>query len=178
MNIKLSLTLRFLILVAILLASFSLVVYENYSRYRHDDYFERLRERSEAIAKHIIEITDPVLLNKILASENDIEPMSNLRVSVYSISGNLIGDSSTITNNGTISTVTFLNSSIETAPGSLPPTNVSQFSFYINGQYIEHSAITSFINSGSNTILTLNNVALGFGLDITMEVVASGKFSN
>lgn len=98
MNIKLSLTLRFLILVAILLASFSLVVYENYSRYRHDDYFERLRERSESIAKHIIEITDPVLLSKILASENDIEPMSNLRVSVYSISGNLIGDSSTITN--------------------------------------------------------------------------------
>ena len=67
MNIKLSLTLRFLILVAMLLASFSLVIYENYSRYRQDDYFERLRERSEAVAKHIIDITDPVLLNKIFA---------------------------------------------------------------------------------------------------------------
>jgi hypothetical protein len=89
-----------------------------------------------------------------------------------------VGDSSTITNNGTISTVTFLNSSIETAPGTLPPTTVSQFSFYINGQYVEHSAITSFVNSGSNTILTVDNAALGFGLDITMEVVASGKFSN
>jgi hypothetical protein len=89
-----------------------------------------------------------------------------------------IGNSSTITNNGTISTVTFLNSSIETAPGTLPSTTVSQFSFYINGQYVEHSAITSFVNSGGNTILTLNNTALGFGLDITMEIVASGKFSN
>jgi len=98
MNIKLSLTLRFLILVAMLLASFSLVVYENYSRYRQDDYFERLKERSEAVAKHTIDITDPILLNEILKSENDIRPMSNFRVSVYSISGHLIGDSTTVTN--------------------------------------------------------------------------------
>ena len=98
MNIKLSLTLRFLILVAMLLASFSLVIYENYSRYRQDDYFERLRERSEAVAKHIIDITDPVLLNKILASESGIEPISNHMVSVYSISGYLLGDSSTKSN--------------------------------------------------------------------------------
>ncbi len=96
MNIKLSLTLRFLILVAMLLASFSLVVYENYSRYRQDDYYERLRDRSETIARHIIHITDPNLLDKVIERENVVKPMSNHRVSVYSISGFFLGDSNRI----------------------------------------------------------------------------------
>jgi signal transduction histidine kinase len=96
MNIKLSLTLRFLILVAMLLASFSLVVYENYSRYRQDDYYERLRDRSETIARHIIHITDPNLLDEVIERENVVKPMPNHRVSVYSISGFFLGDSNRI----------------------------------------------------------------------------------
>jgi len=89
-----------------------------------------------------------------------------------------VADQPSITNNGSISTATFLNSTIATAPGSLPVTTVNNFSFYINGQYIEPDAIISFIQSGGNTILTLNNTELGFGLDTTFEIVASGKFSS
>ncbi|MFN3446131.1 MAG: HAMP domain-containing protein, partial [Bacteroidia bacterium] len=96
MNIKRSLTFRFLILVALLLSSFSLVVYENYSRYRQDDYFERLRDRSETIARHMIQITDPNLLDEVIERENVVKPMSNHRVSVYSISGFFLGDSTRI----------------------------------------------------------------------------------
>jgi hypothetical protein len=86
-------------------------------------------------------------------------------------------DPSSVTNDGTISTVTFLNSSIAVAPGSLPSTSTSQFSFYVNGQYIEQSAIVSFLQSGANIILTINNASLSFGFNNTMEIVASGKFS-
>jgi hypothetical protein len=89
-----------------------------------------------------------------------------------------VADQPSITNNGSISTATFLNSTIATSPGSLPVTTVNNFSFYINGQYIEPDAIISFIQSGGNTILTLNNTELGFGLDTTFEIVASGKFSS
>jgi hypothetical protein len=87
-------------------------------------------------------------------------------------------DASSITNNGTISTATFPNAVIATAPGTLPVTSVSNFSFYVNGQYVEQSAIVSFVQSGMNAILTLNNAQLGFGLDTTFEIVASGKFNN
>lgn len=87
-------------------------------------------------------------------------------------------NTSLTTNNGTISTVTFPNATIETAPGTLPVTSVSNFSIYINGQYVESSAIVSLVQSGNDVILTLNNSQLGFGLDNTFEVVASGKFSN
>lgn len=86
-------------------------------------------------------------------------------------------DSSTVTNNGTISTITFVAASIALAPGSLPATSVSNFSFYVNGQYVEHSAIVSFTTSGANIILTTNNASLSYALNSTMEIVASGKFS-
>lgn len=93
MNIKRSLTIRFLVLVAILLSSFSLVVYQNYSKYRKDDYFERLRERSSTIARHMIDITNSNLLDEVIERENIVKPMSNHKVSVYSISGYFLGDS-------------------------------------------------------------------------------------
>lgn len=87
-------------------------------------------------------------------------------------------DSSLITNDGIVSTVTFVNAIIASAPNPLPMTSISNFSIYINGQYVESSAIVSFIQAGSDVLLTLNNAQLGFGLDTTFEVVASGKFSN
>ena len=87
-------------------------------------------------------------------------------------------NSSLTTNNGTLSTVTFPNATIAVAPGTLPVTSVSNFSFYINGQYVELNAISTFVQSGANAILTVINSQLGFGLDTTFEIVASGKFSN
>lgn len=45
MNIKRSLTLRFLTLVAMLVAGFSVVVYEYYANYRKNDFYDRLQDR-------------------------------------------------------------------------------------------------------------------------------------
>ena len=85
---------------------------------------------------------------------------------------------SSITNDGIVSTATFLNSIIAVAPGTLSPTTINNFSFYINGQYVESSAIISFVQAGSDVLLTLDNSELGFGLETTFEIVASGKFSS
>jgi hypothetical protein len=87
-------------------------------------------------------------------------------------------NSSLTTNDGMVSTATFPNTVIAIAPSTLPPTSINNFSIYINGQYVESSAIVSLVQSGTDVILTLNNSQLGFGLDTTFEVVASGKFSN
>lgn len=54
MDIKRSLTLRFLLLVVSLLAGFSIVVYENYANYRKVDYYERFTDRITAFSKLII----------------------------------------------------------------------------------------------------------------------------
>lgn len=87
-------------------------------------------------------------------------------------------NSSLTTNDGMVSTATFPNTVIAIAPSTLPLTSINNFSIYINGQYVESSAIVSFIQAGSDVLLTINNAQLGFGLNTTFEIVASGKFSS
>jgi hypothetical protein len=87
-------------------------------------------------------------------------------------------NSSLTTNDGMVSTATFPNTVIAIAPSTLPSTSINNFSIYINGQYVESSAIVSFIQAGSDVLLTINNAQLGFGLNTTFEIVASGKFSS
>ncbi len=63
------------------------------------------------------------------------------------------------------------------APTSLPPTSIDNFTFFINGQYIEPSALTSFVESAGSCILTINPAQLGFTLASTDEIIAVGKFA-
>jgi hypothetical protein len=58
---------------------------------------------------------------------------------------------------------------------TLPPTNISNFSIYINGQYVSPSIITLQDNI-NNVIFIFDTTALGFTLDSNFEVVAIGKF--
>jgi hypothetical protein len=71
---------------------------------------------------------------------------------------------------------TFTGESFAPAPTPLPATSATDFSFFINGQYVEPSAITSFVESSGNCVLTLNVANLGFTLVSTDEIVAVGRF--
>ena len=84
-----------------------------------------------------------------------------------------IADSITVPN-----TATFTNSSVLQPPAgsSLPPTTVSNFVFYINGQYVPSSAI-SLSESGGNVVATFNTSFIGYSLNLTDEIVAIGKFT-
>jgi hypothetical protein len=71
----------------------------------------------------------------------------------------------------------FLNTSILTAPITLPPTTVNNFSFFINGQYMQPGYIISFAQSGSDLLLILNTTLLGYNLSSTDEIIGVGKFT-
>jgi hypothetical protein len=75
------------------------------------------------------------------------------------------------------STVTFA-SEWETAPISLPSTSLNNFIFYVNGQFLEKSAITSFTQSSGVTTLTVNTGLLGFSFASSDAVIGIGKFIN
>ena len=63
------------------------------------------------------------------------------------------------------------------APTPLQPTNSSQFMFFVNGQLIEPSAITSFTEGFNISTLVINPTALGFSFISTDEITGIGKFS-
>ena len=49
--------------------------------------------------------------------------------------------------------------------------------FYINGVFIEASAIVSFTQSGNVSTLIINPAELGYGLDGQDEIIGIGKFA-
>jgi hypothetical protein len=63
------------------------------------------------------------------------------------------------------------------APSTLPPTSVNNFTFFVNGQYVEASSIISFTDSITSSTLILNTVALGYELDVSDVVIGIGKFN-
>ena len=74
------------------------------------------------------------------------------------------------------STMTFTGNWL-IAPSGLPATNVTNFNFFVNGQYIESGAIVSFVTDGiATSTLTVDTGSLGFGFDSTDTTLAIGKF--
>ena len=63
------------------------------------------------------------------------------------------------------------------APVPLPPTNAGQFVFFVNGQLIEPSAITSFTEGTGVSTLVINSTALGFSFISSDEIIGIGKFN-
>lgn len=64
-----------------------------------------------------------------------------------------------------------------TAPSPLPATSLANFNFFVNGMYVEPSSITSFINYGSLSVLTIDPTLLEYSFESTDVIIGIGKFS-
>ena len=78
----------------------------------------------------------------------------------------------------TTNTATFLNTAILEPPtlSQLPSTSVNDFKFFVNGVFVDATHITSFVESGANTVLTVNTATLGYTFDSVDEIIGVGKF--
>jgi len=64
------------------------------------------------------------------------------------------------------------------APAGLPPTSIDNFSFFINGTFIEKSSIVSFTTDDiSTSTLVVDTTTLGYTLSNTDIILAIGKFA-
>ena len=111
-----------------------------------------------------VKLNDSVNNVNIVNNYADFDP---LIVAYLNTNKSVIG---TVTNS---STVTFANAWLA-APASLPPTSATNFTFFINGQYVEPTSVSSFTDGST---LILNTAALGFTLEANDVVMAVGKFA-
>jgi len=63
------------------------------------------------------------------------------------------------------------------APTGLTATNEQDFVFFINGQYMEHDALT-IKQAGSNFLLLVDTDSIGYSLEADDEIIAQGKFDS
>lgn len=75
-------------------------------------------------------------------------------------------------------TVTF-SSGWATAPYPLAPTSANNnFLFFVNGAFLEQSAIVSFTASGNVSTLVIDPAQLGYSFESSDEIIAIGKFAS
>jgi len=63
------------------------------------------------------------------------------------------------------------------APVGMTATNEQDFVFFINGQYMEHDALT-IEQAGSNLLLKVDTDSIGYSLEADDEIIAQGKFDS
>ena len=63
------------------------------------------------------------------------------------------------------------------APSGMTATNEQDFVFFINGQYMEHDALT-IKQAGSNFLLLVDTDSIGYSLEADDEIIAQGKFNS
>jgi len=77
----------------------------------------------------------------------------------------------------TTSTAVFNNYTVITRPLELPPTGQEDVVVFVNGQYVEPTAIVSITDDSTNITIVFDVGQLGFTLAATDEIVAVGKFA-
>tara|TARA_Y100000004_G_scaffold76193_1_gene85705 strand:- start:876 stop:2555 length:1680 start_codon:yes stop_codon:yes gene_type:complete len=75
-----------------------------------------------------------------------------------------------------VSTASF-NAVTASAPTGLSATNENDFVFFINGQYMEHDAVT-IQQSNTTFLLKVDNSSIGYDLESDDEIIAIGKFNS
>lgn len=63
------------------------------------------------------------------------------------------------------------------APAFLPITSVNDFTFFVNGQYIERTAIVSFTIVDITSTLVIDPDVLQFSFEYNDVILAVGKFN-
>ena len=75
------------------------------------------------------------------------------------------------------STASFSSVASASAPTGYTATSENDFIFFINGQYMEHDALT-IQQEGSNFLLKVNTSGIGYTLESDDEILAIGKFNS
>ena len=80
--------------------------------------------------------------------------------------------------NGILSTATASFTAVTaSAPAGFSDTNENDFLFFINGQYMEHDALT-IQQSGSVFLLQVDTDGIGYELEADDEILSIGKFNS
>ena len=121
--------------------------------------------------------TEPRKLSRVLAADsiNNLLNVSSLdNTTLIYLVANYQGIGTYVNS----TTATFAKS-WAVAPTTLPANSIDNFNFFVNGQYIEKNAITSWVDNGGGTCtLVINPAVLTFSFDATDLILAVGKFTS
>jgi hypothetical protein len=139
-----------------------------------------------------VEVTDSVEASTAKTNSNRGKALNSITIGdsmnvVYNVTSGvdqntieyLLTNKQVIANSAltTSNTATFTGS-WRVAPTGLPPTGKSNFTFFVNGNFVENTAVINFEDLGGSTcLLTVDTAILGYKLESTDVILAIGKFN-
>lgn len=127
----------------------------------------------------VTEISDDTTLsdnsNTALVTENAVK--SYVNTNVIQANSYLRKQFFKTSNSITIPSTASFSAVTASAPTGLTTTSKNDFVFFINGQYMEHDAL-SIQQVGSTFKLIVNNDSIGYDLETDDEILAIGKFNS
>jgi hypothetical protein len=115
--------------------------------------------------------------SKSVLLNDSVNIVNNINIEVDNAAIAYLNTNKTVT--GTFvsaNTVTFPNGFLP-APIGIPATSVSNFTFFVNGQYVEATSIVSFTDNITSSTLVLNTTALQYNLEASDVIIGVGKFN-
>lgn len=95
MNIKKSLALQFSLLVGAILLVFSVLVYHNFSLFRHNEFYERLKEKGFTLTELLLEENEIDTAFLATIERNNLNALHQQRLFIYDAQGRPVFRSST-----------------------------------------------------------------------------------
>ena len=127
----------------------------------------------------VTEISDDTTLsdnsNTALVTENAVK--SYVNTNVIQANSYLRKQFFKTSNSITVPSTASFSAVTASAPTGLTTTSKNDFVFFINGQYMEHDAL-SIQQVGSTFKLIVNNDSIGYDLETDDEILAIGKFNS
>ena len=127
----------------------------------------------------VTEISDDTTLsdnsNTALVTENAVK--SYVNTNVIQANSYLRKQFFKTSNSITVPSTASFSAVTASAPTGLTATSKNDFVFFINGQYMEHDAL-SIQQVGSTFKLIVNNDSIGYDLETDDEILAIGKFNS
>ena len=112
-------------------------------------------------------VTEYVLSNTTLTSSLSTDDTTYLRKNFYKSSAGISGSNT--------ASFTALTAS---APSGMTSTSENDFVFFINGQYMEHDAISIEQKNSTEFLLKVDTDSIGYELESNDEVLGIGKFKS
>jgi len=108
------------------------------------------------------------------ASLKNFNPSSTTTSETLYLRKNFFKTSAGISGSNTAS----FNATTASAPGGMTSTSENDFVFFINGQYMEHDALSIRQKATGSFHLQVNTTSIGYSLESDDEILAIGKFNS
>lgn len=127
----------------------------------------RKTKTGKSLGRALVQDGTNVIVNQNITNNNQFDPAI----------GDYLANNQQVTGTYLNATTIVFPKGWAVAPALVPVNSAANFSFFINGMYVEPTSIVSFTDGGTISTLVINPTLLGYSFESSDVVLGVGKFN-